>query len=37
MLLAIESALLKQVAQDLVNPDRIELIPDFITGQDVGI
>lgn len=37
MLLAIESALLKQVSQDLVNPDRIELIPHFMTGQDVLI
>lgn len=37
MILAIESALLKQVGQDLVNPDRIELIPHFMTGQDVLI
>lgn len=37
MILAIESALLRQVGQDLVNPDRIELIPRFMTGQDVLI
>lgn len=35
MILAIESALLQQVAQDWVNPDRIELIPRFMTQQDV--
>ncbi|KAB8319574.1 helix-turn-helix transcriptional regulator [Tolypothrix campylonemoides VB511288] len=37
IILAIESELLKQVGQDLVNPDRIELIPHFMTGQDVLI
>jgi AraC family transcriptional regulator len=37
MILAIESALLKQVGQDLVDRDRIELIPHFMTGQDVLI
>jgi AraC family transcriptional regulator len=37
MILAIESALLKQVGQDLVDCDRIELIPHFMTGQDVLI
>lgn len=34
MILAIEPALLTQVAQDLVNPDRIELMPHFMTEQD---
>lgn len=34
MILAIESALLFQVAQDWVNPDRIELMPHFMMGQD---
>lgn len=33
-ILAIDPALLKQVGQDLVNPDRIELIPHFMTEQD---
>lgn len=37
MILAIESALLKQVGQDWVNPDRIELIPHFMTEQDALI
>lgn len=37
MILAIESALLFQVGQDWVNPDRIELIPHFMTGQDALI
>ena len=37
MVLAIETALLKQVGQDLVNPDRIELIPHFMTQQDALI
>lgn len=37
MILAIESALLKQVGQDWVNPDRIELIPHFMSEQDVLI
>ncbi len=36
-ILAIEPALLKQVGQDLVNCDRIELIPHFMTEQDVLI
>lgn len=34
MILAIEPALLKQVAQDLLNPDSIELMPQFMTEQD---
>ena len=34
MVLAIEPALLEQVGQDWVNPDRIELIPRFMTEQD---
>ena len=34
MVLAIEPALLEQVAQDWVNLDRIELIPRFMTEQD---
>ena len=34
MVLAVEPALLKQVGQDWVNPDRIELIPRFMTEQD---
>ncbi|WP_293127455.1 AraC family transcriptional regulator [Microcoleus sp. bin38.metabat.b11b12b14.051] len=33
-ILAIDPALLKQVGQDLVDPDRIELIPHFMTEQD---
>jgi AraC family transcriptional regulator len=37
MVLAIEPALLKQVGQDLVDPDRIELIPHFMCRQDVLI
>ncbi len=37
MVLAIEPAFLKQVAQDLVNPDRIEIIPHFMMGQDLLI
>ena len=37
MILAIEPALLEQVGQDWVNPDRIELIPRFMTEQDVPI
>ncbi|MBW4449641.1 MAG: AraC family transcriptional regulator [Spirirestis rafaelensis WJT71-NPBG6] len=37
IILAIESVLLKQVGQDLVDCDRIELIPHFMTGQDVLI
>ncbi|HEY9606689.1 MAG TPA: AraC family transcriptional regulator [Allocoleopsis sp.] len=37
MILAIEPALLVQVGQDWVNPDRIELIPHFMTEQDVLI
>ncbi|MCU0565942.1 MAG: AraC family transcriptional regulator [Oculatellaceae cyanobacterium Prado106] len=34
MVLAIEPILLQQVGQDWVNPDRIELIPRFMTQQD---
>lgn len=37
MVLAIEPALLQHVGQDWVNPDRIELIPQFMTQQDVLI
>lgn len=37
MILAIEPALLKQVGQDLVNPDRIELVPHFMMSQDLLI
>ncbi|PSB34727.1 AraC family transcriptional regulator [Chlorogloea sp. CCALA 695] len=37
MVLAIEPLLLKQVGQDWVNPDRIELIPRFMTAQDAPI
>ncbi len=37
MVLAIEPELLKQVGIDWVNCDRIELIPQFMTGQDVLI
>jgi AraC family transcriptional regulator len=37
MILAFECALLKQVGQDLVNPNRIELIPRFMTQQDALI
>jgi AraC family transcriptional regulator len=37
MILAIEPALLKQVGQDLVDPDCIELIPHFMCEQDVLI
>ena len=37
MVLAIEPALLFQVGQDWVNPDRIELIPHFMTKQDALI
>ena len=33
-ILAVEPALLKQVGQDLVDPDRIELIPRFMSEQD---
>lgn len=33
-ILAVEPALLKQVGQDLVNEDRIELIPQFMNEQD---
>ena len=36
-ILAIAPALLEQVAQDLVNPDRIELIPHYMTEQDILI
>jgi len=36
-ILAIEPALLSQVAQDLVDRDRIELIPHFMTEQDLLI
>jgi AraC family transcriptional regulator len=34
LILAIEPTLLKQVSQDWVNPDQIELIPHFMSGQD---
>lgn len=34
MILAIEPLLLQQVAQDWVNPDRIELRPQFMAEQD---
>jgi AraC family transcriptional regulator len=34
MILAIEPALLQQVGQDWVNPDQIELIPQFMNRQD---
>ncbi len=37
MILALESALLQQVGQDWVNPDRIELIPHFMSEQDALI
>ncbi|MGQ4648182.1 helix-turn-helix domain-containing protein [Lyngbya aestuarii] len=37
MILAIEPALLKQVGQDWINPDQIELIPYFMTRQDTLI
>ena len=37
MVLAIEPALLKQVGQDWVNPDRIELIPRFMTERDAPL
>jgi AraC family transcriptional regulator len=37
IILAIESVLLKQVGQDWVDCDRIELIPHFMTRQDVLI
>ncbi len=36
-IVAIEPSLLKQVGQDWVNPDRIELIPHFMTQQDALI
>jgi AraC family transcriptional regulator len=35
MILAIEPELLKQMGQDWMNPDQIELIPQFSTGEDV--
>lgn len=34
MVLAIEPALLRQVGRDFVNPDRIELMPRFMSEQD---
>ncbi|MEH2156516.1 AraC family transcriptional regulator [Nostoc sp.] len=37
MVLAIEPALLQQVGEDFVNPDRIELTPRFMSQQDVLI
>jgi AraC family transcriptional regulator len=37
IVLAFESALLKQVGEDLVDGDRIQLIPHFMTKQDVLI
>jgi AraC family transcriptional regulator len=33
-ILAIQPTLLQQIGQDLVNPDRIELIPQFMNKQD---
>lgn len=36
-ILAIAPTLLEQVGQDLVNCDRIELIPHYMTGQDILI
>jgi AraC family transcriptional regulator len=36
-ILAIAPPLLEQVAQDLVNPDRVELIPHYMTEQDILI
>lgn len=36
-ILAIEPALLQQVGQDLVDPDRIQLIPRFMSESDVLI
>ena len=36
-ILAIAPTLLEQVGQDLVNPDRIELIPHYMTEQDILI
>lgn len=35
MILAMEPELLKQMGQDWMNPDQIELIPRFSTGEDV--
>ena len=37
MVLAIEPLLLQQVGQDWVDPDRIELMPQFMTQQDALI
>ncbi|WP_017297085.1 AraC family transcriptional regulator [Nodosilinea nodulosa] len=37
MVLALEPELLRQVGQDWVNPDRIELLPRFMTGSDALI
>lgn len=37
MVLALEPALLSQVGQDWVNPDRIELVPQFMTQPDTLI
>lgn len=37
MVLAIEPALLQKVGEDFVNPDRIELMPRFMSQQDVLI
>jgi AraC family transcriptional regulator len=36
-ILAVDPALLQQVGQDLVNPDRIELIPRFMSHRDALI
>jgi AraC family transcriptional regulator len=36
-ILAIAPALLKQVGEDVVDPDRIELIPHYMTKQDILI
>jgi AraC family transcriptional regulator len=37
MVLAIEPMLLNNIGQDWVNPDRIELVPQFMTKQDALI
>lgn len=37
MVLAIEPAFLKQVGEDWVNPDRIELLPQFMSKSDAFI
>jgi len=37
MILAVEPVLLSQVGQDLVDCDRIELVPQFMNEQDILI